>query len=115
MRVVRSRSARTASARHFHGPCTLPGPLIKALIEQGGASLRSAAVRSPYELASSTMHKMLDTFDARAVVGEEETIGPIRHRLEDPFRPPAPTAPARSHVSAGRAEHGPNSPRATAR
>ena len=61
---------------------------LKAVIEQGGTSLRSAAVLSRYGLASSTMHKMLKALDARGVVREEETIGSIRHRLEDPFFAP---------------------------
>lgn len=58
---------------------------LKAVIEQGGVSLRSAAVLSRYGLASSTMHKMLKALDTRGVVREEEAIGSIRYRLEDPF------------------------------
>lgn len=61
---------------------------LKAVIEQSGANLRSAAVLSRYGLASSTMHKTLKTLDARGVVREEEAIGTIRYRLEDPFFAP---------------------------
>jgi len=61
---------------------------LKAVIEQAGASLRSAAVLSRYGLASSTMHKTLKALDARGVVREEEAIGTIRYRLEDPFFAP---------------------------
>ena len=58
---------------------------LKAVIEQSGANLRSATVLSRYGLASSTMHKTLKALDARGVVREEEAIGTIRYRLEDPF------------------------------
>jgi hypothetical protein len=61
---------------------------LKAVIEQSGANLRSAAVLSRYGLASSTMHKTLKALDARGVVREEEAIGTIRYRLEDPFFAP---------------------------
>ncbi len=61
---------------------------LKAVIEQGGARLRSAVVLSRYGLASSTMHKMLKALDTRGVIREEEAIGSIRYRLEDPFFAP---------------------------
>src|SRR5487761_547458 len=61
---------------------------LKAVIEQSGANLRSAAVLSRYGLTSSTMHKTLKALDARGVVREEEAIGTIRYRLEDPFFAP---------------------------
>jgi len=59
--------------------------VLKAVIEEGGVNLRSAEVLARYGVASSTMHKMLKTLDARGVVREEEKIGSIRYRLEDPF------------------------------
>jgi hypothetical protein len=34
------------------------------------------------------MHKTLKALDARGVVREEEAIGTIRYRLEDPFFAP---------------------------
>jgi hypothetical protein len=61
---------------------------LKAVIEQSGENLRSAAVLSRYGLPSSTMHKTLKAMDARGVVREEEAIGTIRYRLEDPFFAP---------------------------
>jgi AAA+ ATPase superfamily predicted ATPase len=58
---------------------------LKAVIDEGGTNLRSAAVLARYGIAASTMHKTLRTLDNRGVVREEETIGSIRYRLEDPF------------------------------
>src|SRR5260370_42441074 len=58
---------------------------LKAVIEEGGTDLRSAAVLARYGIAASTMHKMLKVLDSRGLVREEETIGSIRYRLEDPF------------------------------
>jgi hypothetical protein len=58
---------------------------LKAVIDQGGTGLRSAAVLARYGIAASTMHKMLKVLDSRGLVREEEAIGSIRYRLEDPF------------------------------
>jgi len=58
---------------------------LGAVIEEGGTDLRSAAVLARYGIAASTMHKMLKVLDSRGLVREEETIGSIRYRLEDPF------------------------------
>jgi hypothetical protein len=75
---------------------------LKAVIEQSGASLRAAAVLSRYGLASSTMHKTLKALDARGVVREEEAIGTIRYRLEDPFFAPwLRLGAAGGHMSSG--------------
>jgi uncharacterized protein len=58
---------------------------LKAVIDEGGTGLRSAAVLARYGIAASTMHKMLKVLDSRGLVREEEAIGSIRYRLEDPF------------------------------
>ena len=58
---------------------------LKAVINEGGKGLRSAGVLAQYGLAASTMHKMLNTLDSRGLIREEESIGSIRYRLEDPF------------------------------
>ena len=58
---------------------------LKAVIDEGGIDLRSAEVLARYGIAASTMHKMLKALDSRGLVREEETIGSIRYRLEDPF------------------------------
>jgi AAA+ ATPase superfamily predicted ATPase len=58
---------------------------LKAVIGEGGTNLRSAEVLARFGVAASTMHKMLKTLDSRGVVREEEKIGSIRYRLEDPF------------------------------
>ena len=54
---------------------------LKAVIEEGGTDLRSAAVLARYGIAASTMHKMLKVLDSRGLVREEETIGSNRYRL----------------------------------
>ena len=58
---------------------------LKAVIEEGGVDLRSAAVLARYGIGASTMHKMLKILDTRGLIREEEVIGSIRYRLEDPF------------------------------
>jgi AAA+ ATPase superfamily predicted ATPase len=58
---------------------------LKAVIDEGGQGLRSAKVLARYGLASSSMHKTLKALDSRGLIREEEDIGSIRYRLEDPF------------------------------
>ena len=58
---------------------------LKAVIEEEGTDLRSAEVLARYGIAASTMHKVLKALDSRGLVREEEAIGSIRYRLEDPF------------------------------
>ena len=58
---------------------------LKAVIDEGGTDLRSAGVLARYGIAASTMHKMLKVLDSRGLVREDETVGSIRYRLEDPF------------------------------
>jgi DNA-binding IclR family transcriptional regulator len=38
-----------------------------------------------YGLAASSMHKILIALDSRGLIREEEELGSIRYRLEDPF------------------------------
>lgn len=52
---------------------------------EGGKGLRSAAVLARYGLAASSMHKILKALDSRGLIREEEELGSIRYRLEDPF------------------------------
>ena len=56
---------------------------LKAVIGEGGMDLRSAQVLARYGLAASSMHKTLKT--SRGLIREEEDLGSIRYRLEDPF------------------------------
>jgi DNA-binding transcriptional ArsR family regulator len=58
---------------------------LKAVIDEGGKDLRSAEVLARYGLAASSMHKTLKALDSRGVIREEEDLGSIRYRLEDPF------------------------------
>ena len=58
---------------------------FKAVIEEKGTDLRSAEVLARHGIAASTMHKVLKALDSRGLVREEEAIGSIRYRLEDPF------------------------------
>lgn len=59
--------------------------VLMAVIAEGGTNLRSAAVLTRYRIAASTMHKVLKALDDRGIAREEEVIGAIRYRLEDPF------------------------------
>jgi hypothetical protein len=47
--------------------------------------LRSAEVLAPYGLATSFMHETLKALESRGLIREEEDLGSIRYRLEDPF------------------------------
>jgi hypothetical protein len=58
---------------------------LKAVIDEGGSDLRSASVLSRNGIAASSMHKTLKALDSRGLIREEENIGSIRYRLEDPF------------------------------
>jgi len=58
---------------------------LKAVIDEGGKDLRSAEVLARYGLAASSMHKTLKALDSRGLIREEEDLGSIRYRLEDPF------------------------------
>jgi hypothetical protein len=58
---------------------------LRAVIEEGGKELRSAAVLARSGLAASSMHKILLALDSRGLIREEEELGSIRYRLEDPF------------------------------
>jgi len=58
---------------------------LRAVIDEGGKELRSAAVLARYGLAASSMHKILIALDSRGLIREEEELGSIRYRLEDPF------------------------------
>jgi uncharacterized protein len=58
---------------------------LKAVIDEGGKDLRSADVLARYGLAASSMHKTLKALDSGGLIREEEDLGSIRYRLEDPF------------------------------
>jgi uncharacterized protein len=60
--------------------------VLKAEIEEGGKNLRTAEILTRDNLASSTTRKTLKILDNRGILGEEEVIGAIRFRLEDPFK-----------------------------
>ncbi len=58
---------------------------VKAVILEKGTNLRAAPVLARYALAASTMHRALKILDDRGIVREDESVGSIRYRLEDPF------------------------------
>jgi DNA-binding transcriptional ArsR family regulator len=58
---------------------------LKAVIDEGGKDLRSAEALARYGIAASSMHKTLKALDSRGLIREEEDLGSIRYRLEDPF------------------------------
>jgi DNA-binding IclR family transcriptional regulator len=58
---------------------------VKAVIMERGTNLCAAAVLARYGLAASTMHRTLEALDDRGIVREDEGLGSIRYRLEDPF------------------------------
>lgn len=58
---------------------------VKAVIMERGTNLRAAPVLARYGLAASTMHRTLEALDDRGIVREDEELGSIRYRLEDPF------------------------------
>jgi len=59
--------------------------VLKAVIDEAGKDLRSAQVLARYGLAASSMHNTLKALDYRGLIREEEGLGSIRYRLEDPF------------------------------
>jgi hypothetical protein len=59
--------------------------VLKVVIAEGGTNLRAAAVLGRYRIAASSMHKTLKALDDRGMIREEEAVGTIRYRLEDPF------------------------------
>ncbi|MGH9624631.1 MAG: AAA family ATPase [Bryobacteraceae bacterium] len=59
--------------------------VLKAVITESGRNLRAQPVLARYGIAASTMHKTLKALDDRGLVREEEALGSIHYRLEDPF------------------------------
>lgn len=57
----------------------------RAVIDERGVNLRAAATLARYGLPAATMHKALSALESRGIVREDEAIGSIRHRLQDPF------------------------------
>ena len=62
--------------------------VLKAVIAQHGTNLRAAEVLARYGIPASTMHTALKNLDDRGMIRQEESIGAIRYRLEDPFFAP---------------------------
>jgi DNA-binding GntR family transcriptional regulator len=50
-----------------------------------GENLRSATTTARYGVPLSSVQRALKSLDDKGVVREEETIGAIKYRLEDPF------------------------------
>ena len=59
--------------------------VLLAVVLEKGVNLRSAAVTARYAVPLSTMQRTLQSLDDKGIIREEETLGSIRFRTEDPF------------------------------
>lgn len=58
---------------------------LVALIRESGVQLTSTDVARRYNLPVPTMQKALRALEAKTIVREEQSLGTVRLRLEDPF------------------------------
>jgi hypothetical protein len=58
---------------------------LKAVIAEGGQRLLSKDVSLRHDVATPSLQRALAALDARGIVRDEETLGKVRTRLEDPF------------------------------
>ncbi|MDQ3522699.1 MAG: ATP-binding protein [Gemmatimonadota bacterium] len=58
---------------------------LVAVVLEGGTELHSQSVLRRYGLAHSTMQKSLQRLQSSNIIRQEEALGSIRLRLEDPF------------------------------
>ncbi|HTR77143.1 MAG TPA: helix-turn-helix domain-containing protein, partial [Gemmatimonadaceae bacterium] len=58
---------------------------LLALLGEEGQGLASTQVSQRYGLPITTMHKALKALDAKGITREEQRLGLVRTRLEDPF------------------------------
>lgn len=58
---------------------------LKAVVQDDGKNLMSEETTRKYRIGASSMNQALAILDKRALVREEELLGNVRFRLEDPF------------------------------
>jgi hypothetical protein len=58
---------------------------LKAVIGTGGRQLLSKAVSAQYGIPPESMQKALKVLDERGIIREEQSLGTVRFRLDDPF------------------------------
>lgn len=58
---------------------------LKAVVLQNGLSLMSAEVSQRYKVPTPSMQKALQGLEHKGVVRQEETLGTVRYRLQDPL------------------------------
>ncbi len=58
---------------------------LKAVIAEGGRRLLSKDVSARHDLPTASLQRALTTLDTRGIVRDDETLGDVRTRLEDPF------------------------------
>jgi len=58
---------------------------LKAVIASGGKQLLSKAVTAEHSLSPASMQKALKALDERGIIREEQALGSVRFRLDDPF------------------------------
>ncbi len=58
---------------------------LKAVVGTGGRQLLSKAVTSQYGVAPASMQKALKVLDDRGIIREEQSLGSVRFRLDDPL------------------------------
>jgi DNA-binding transcriptional MocR family regulator len=64
---------------------TVQKKALSAVIGTGGRLLLSKAVNDQYGVAVASMQKALKALTDRGLVREEQALGDVRLRLEDPF------------------------------
>lgn len=58
---------------------------LKAVVATGGRNLLSKAVILDQHITPATMQKALRALDAKDLIREEQSLGSVRYRLDDPF------------------------------
>lgn len=58
---------------------------VKAVVLERGLALQSAEVSRRYRIPTASMQKALGALDRRGIIREEELVGRVRWRLEDPL------------------------------
>lgn len=58
---------------------------LKAVVLQNGLSLMSADVSRRYKVPTPSMQKALQGLEQKGVIRQEETLGTVRYRLQDPL------------------------------
>jgi hypothetical protein len=64
---------------------TVQKKALKAVITEGGHHLLSKAVSQRHDVATPSLQRALTALDTRGIVRDEERLGTVDTRLEDPF------------------------------